>query len=180
VKSLYYIIPIGVALLLISQKVMAKKTALKNLSIKLKKFKFNLNDTFSSIKNGKLSFDVSFDVINTVNETINVNNLFLNLFVSTSKVATLSLHAFKLNANGSTTLNATTLISITALPQIIKDIYNDLKTDIANGSYVSIPGKVITAIQSIQNEVNVIKSKLSVKGSANIEGLTFAIDQKFS
>ena len=77
-KSLYYIIPIGVALLLISQKVMAKKTALKNLSIKLKKFKFNLNDTFSSIKNGKLSFDVSFDVINTVNETINVNNLFLN------------------------------------------------------------------------------------------------------
>jgi hypothetical protein len=180
VKSLYYIIPIGVALLLISQKVMAKKTALKNLSIKLKKFKFNLSDTAKSIKNGKLSFDVSFDVINTINETINVNNLFLNLFVSTSKVATLSLHSFKLNANGSTTLNATTLISITALPQIIKDIYNDLKTEIANGSYASIPMKVVTAIQSIQNEVNVIKSKLSVKGFVNIEGLTFAIDQKFS
>jgi hypothetical protein len=180
VKSLYYIIPIGVALLLISQKVIAKKTALKNLKFKLTRFHFNLSDTLKSIKNGKLSFDVKFDVINTVNETINVNNLFLNLFVSTSKVATLSLHAFKLNANGSTSLNATTLISISALPQIIKDIYKDLQTDIANGSYVSIPGKVISAIQSIQNEVNVIKSKLSVKGSVNIEGLTFAIDQKIS
>jgi len=180
VKSLYYIIPIGVALLLISQKVIAKKTALKNLKFKLTRFHFNLNDTFKSIKNGKLSFDVSFDVINSVNETINVNNLFLNLFVSTSKVATLSLHSFKLNANGSTNLKATTLISISALPQIIKDIYKDLQTDIANGSYVSIPGKVITAIQSIQNEVNVIKSKLSVKGSVNIEGLTFAIDQRIS
>ena len=179
-KSLYYIIPIGVALLLISQKVIAKKTALKNLTFKLTRFHFNLSDTIKSIKNGKLSFDVKFDVINTVNETINVNNLFLNLFVSTSKVATLSLHAFKLNANGSTSLNATTLISISALPQIIKDIYKDLQTDIANGSYVSIPGKVISAIQSIQNEINVIKSKLSVKGSVNIEGLTFAIDQKIS
>jgi hypothetical protein len=178
VKSLYYIIPVGLALLLISSKVMAKKEALKNLSIKLTKFKFNLNDTVKSIKNGYLSFDISFDVINTVNEQINVNNLFLNLFVSSSKVASLSLHAFKLNANGSTTLNATTLISIKTLPQIIKDIYKDLQTDIANGSYLSIPGKVIAAIQSIQNEVSVIKNKLSVKGTVNIEGLDFIINQK--
>jgi predicted Kef-type K+ transport protein len=178
VKSLYYIIPIGLALFLISNKVMAKKTALKNLSIKLKKFKFNLNDTFKTIKNGYLSFDVSFDVINTVNEQINVNNLFLNLFVTTSKVATLSLHTFKLNANGSTTLNATTLIKINYLPQIIKDIYNDLKEDLDSSSYLSIPGKVIAAINTIQNEIGIVKSKLSIKGSANIEGLDFIIDQK--
>jgi hypothetical protein len=180
VKSLYYIIPIAAALLFISQKVEAKTRTLKNLALKLKKFHFNLNDSLKTIKNGKLSFDVTFEVINTMPESINVNNLFLNLFVSSSKVASMSLHSFKLLANGNTSLNATVLISISALPTIIKDIYADLKQAIEEGSYVSIPGKVIMAVTTIKNEIDVIKNKLSVKGTANIEGLNFVINQKIS
>jgi hypothetical protein len=92
----------------------------------------------------------------------------------------MSMHSFKLNANGSTNLNATILIKISALPQIIKDIYADLKQAINEGSFISIPGKVINAVTTIKNEIDTIKNKLSIRGTVNIEGLDFAINQKIS
>jgi hypothetical protein len=180
VKSLYYIIPIGAALLFLSTKLMATTTALKNLSIKLTKFKFNFSDSLKSIFQGNLTFDISFDLTNLESTAVNINSLFLNLFVDTAKVATLNLNGFKLNANGKTPLSSKITVSITALPAIIKSIYNQLKTDLQTASYLSIPGKVLTAITAIQNEVTVIKSKLYIKGTVNIEGINMVVNQKLS
>jgi hypothetical protein len=180
VKKLALIIPIGIALLLLTKKATAKSDTLKNLTFKLLSFKFNLKKSLISILSGKLTFDASLRLTNLQNEAVEVSNIYLKMFINGSNIANIKHDIVNIPKLNSLTFNPTIEVDINNLGSTIKNIYQQLKKDFTSSTGNNKLQIITNGVIALKSEIDKIKGNFLIDGNMNVENVPISFKQNIS
>ena len=179
-KKLALIIPIGIALFLLTKKATAKTDTLKNLSFKLLSFKFNFKKTLLSILSGKLTFDASLRLTNLQNEAVDVSNIYLKMFINGSNIANIKHDVVSIPKMNSLTFNPTIEVDINNLGSTIKNLYTQLKKDFSSTSCNNKLQIISNGVIELKSQIDNIRGTFLIDGSMNVENVPVQFKQKIA
>jgi hypothetical protein len=180
VKKLALIIPIGIALFLLTKKATAKSDTLKNLSFKLLSFKFNLKKSLTSILSGKITFDANFRLTNLQNESLDISNIYLKMFINGSNIANIRHDVINIPKLNSLTFNPTIEVDINNLGSTIKNLYSQLKKDFSSTSGSNKLQIISNGVIQLKSQIDNIRGTFLIDGSMNVENVPIQFKQNIS